>query len=154
MSATIISDTSCLILLTNAGRLDLLPLIFDKIYITPIIAEEYRLPVPGWIEIRTPSQSKYEMFKEILFDEGESSAFAFALQLEIPEAILVLDDRDARKLALKLNLKFMGTLGIIKLLKEKALILSGRQMLDDMKKVGMRLSNELEEDFLRMIGES
>ena len=152
MSATIISDTSCLILLTNAGRLDLLPLIFDKIYITPIIAEEYRLPVPGWIEIRTPSESQYEMFKEILFDEGESSAFA--LQLEIPEAILVLDDRDARKLALKLNLKFMGTLGIIKLLKEKGLILSGRQMLDDMKKVGMRLSNELEEDFLRMIGES
>ena len=151
MSATIISDTSCLILLTNAGKLHFLEQLFDKVYITPIIAAEYKLPVPKWIEVKSPSEKEFEKFKEILYDEGESSAFA--LQSEMPEAILVLDDRDARKLALKLHLRFMGTLGIIKLLKEKKFIDSGRQMLEDMKKVGMRLSPELEEDFLKMIGE-
>jgi predicted nucleic acid-binding protein len=152
MSATIISDTSCLILLTNAGKLHFLEQLFDKIYITPIIAAEYKLPIPKWIEVRQPSQVEFEKFKAILYDEGESSAFA--LQYEIPEAILVLDDKDARKLAIKLSLKFMGTLGIIKLLKEKKFIGSGKEMLDDMKKGGMRLSPELEEDFLKMIGES
>ena len=121
------------------------------IYITPTIAAEYKLPVPKWIEVRSPSVIQFEMFKEILYDEGESSAFA--LQQEIPEAILVLDDRDARKLAIKLHLKFMGTLGIIKLLKEKGLVESGKQMLANLKRVGMRLSPELEEDFLKMIGE-
>jgi len=152
MSATIISDTSCLILLTNAGKLHLLEQIFDKVYITPTIAAEYKLHVPDWIQVRSPSTRQFELFKAILFDEGESSAFA--LQLEIPEAILVLDDRDARKLAIKLNLKFMGTLGIIKLLKEKGLIESGRQMVSDMKNAGMRLAPVLEEDFLKMIGEN
>jgi predicted nucleic acid-binding protein len=151
MSATIISDTSCLILLTNADKLHFLEQLFDKVYITPTIAAEYKLPIPKWIEIRSPSNSQFEFFKEILFDEGESSAFA--LQSEIPEAILVLDDRDARKLALKLKLRFMGTLGIIKLLKEKKFIENGGQMLNELKKVGMRLSPELEEDFLKMIGE-
>ena len=152
MSATIISDTSCLILLTNAGKLHLLEQIFDKVYITPTIAAEYKLPVPDWIVVRSPSPGQFELFKAILFDEGESSAFA--LQHELPEAILVLDDRDARKLAIKLNLKFMGTLGIIKVLKEKRLIESGRTMLNDMKNAGMRLAPELEEDFLKMIGEN
>lgn len=151
MSATIISDTSCLILLTNAGKLDFLNQLFDKVYITPTIAAEYKLPVPEWIEIRNPEGNQFERFKAILIDEGESSAFA--LQIEIPDAILVLDDRDARKLAQKLQLKFMGTLGIIKLLKEKELIDSGKQMLNDMKKAGMRLSADLEEDFLNLIGE-
>ena len=137
MSATIISDISCLILLTNASKLHLLEKLFDKVYIAPTIAAEYKLPIPNWIEIRRPSDSQFNKFKEILYDEGESSAFA--LQSEVPEAILVLDDRDARKLAIKLNLKFMGTLGVIKLLKEKKLIESGGQMLNDLKKVGMRL---------------
>lgn len=123
----------------------------DKVYITPTIASEYKLPIPAWMEVRMPSPEQFAHFKEILFDEGESSAFA--LQLEIPEAILVLDDRDARKLALKLNLKFMGTLGIIKILKERMMIASGKEILDDLKKAGMRLSADLEEDFLKMIGE-
>jgi predicted nucleic acid-binding protein len=117
--------------LTNTKKLHFLKQLFDKIYITPTIAAEYKLPVPEWIEVRIPSNNKFEMFREILYDEGESSAFA--LQSEIPEAILVLDDRDARKLAMKLKLKFIGTLGIIKLLKEKKLIESGQQMLTDLK---------------------
>ena len=152
MSATIISDTSCLILLTNINRLSILKQLFDKIYITPIIAQEYQMPVPVWIEIKSPSAEQFNWFKDILFDEGESSAFA--LQKDIPEAILVLDDIDARKLAVKMNLPYIGTLGIIKLAKEKGLVESGRMVLEELKKAGMRLFPALEESFFIVLGEN
>ena len=52
MPKTIISDTSCFILLTNIGELDLLHTIYDQIVTTLDIAIEYGEPLPGWVEIR------------------------------------------------------------------------------------------------------
>lgn len=42
----IIADTSCLIVLTKIGSLDLLKMLFEKVTITPIIASEYLSSLP------------------------------------------------------------------------------------------------------------
>ncbi|GHV87158.1 hypothetical protein AGMMS50255_4540 [Spirochaetia bacterium] len=47
----IISDTSCLIALTNIGRLDLLKELCRIVYITPEVAAEYGAALPDWIQV-------------------------------------------------------------------------------------------------------
>ncbi|MDR0790294.1 MAG: hypothetical protein LBO06_05830 [Bacteroidales bacterium] len=51
MNRTIISDTSCFIVLSKIGRLDLLHQLFGTITTTPEIAEEFGEPLPDWVEI-------------------------------------------------------------------------------------------------------
>jgi predicted nucleic acid-binding protein len=47
----IISDTSCLIALTNIGRLDLLKELCKVVYITPEVSAEYDEALPDWIQV-------------------------------------------------------------------------------------------------------
>lgn len=49
MQATIVSDTSCLILLDEIGELHLLRKLFDQVVITQIVAAEYGNELPDWI---------------------------------------------------------------------------------------------------------
>ena len=51
MHKTIISDTSCFIILTNIGELDLLQKVYGQIATTPEIAPEYGGTLPEWVEI-------------------------------------------------------------------------------------------------------
>jgi predicted nucleic acid-binding protein len=47
----IISDTSCLIALSNTGNLDILRQVCKTILITPEIAGEYGEDIPAWITV-------------------------------------------------------------------------------------------------------
>jgi predicted nucleic acid-binding protein len=49
MPKTIISDTSCFIILANIGELDLLHKVYGQIVTTPDIATEYGEPLPEWV---------------------------------------------------------------------------------------------------------
>ena len=49
----IISDTSCLIALTNIGLLGVLQNLYETVLATPEVAGEYGEPLPEWISIRT-----------------------------------------------------------------------------------------------------
>jgi predicted nucleic acid-binding protein len=49
--SVIISDTSCLIALTNIERLSLLRELCHTVIITPEVAGEYGEPLPKWIQI-------------------------------------------------------------------------------------------------------
>ena len=57
MQKTIISDTSCLILLDNIGELELLKNIFGTIITTSDIAYEFGNPLPNWIQIVNPQNT-------------------------------------------------------------------------------------------------
>ena len=51
MHKTIISDTSCLIILTNIGELDLLKRVYGQIITTSDIEKEFGEKLPDWIMI-------------------------------------------------------------------------------------------------------
>ena len=107
----IISDTSCLIALTNINCLDVLKQLYETILITPEVANEYGDPLPAWIKIKVVNDTKkIDAFSKFI-DIGESSAIALAM--ETTEAILIIDDKEARQFALSLGLKITGTLGIL-----------------------------------------
>lgn len=58
MQATIISDTSCLILLDKIGELYLLRKLFDKITTTSLVADEFGKHMPDWIGIEKSNEYK------------------------------------------------------------------------------------------------
>ena len=80
MQPAIISDTSCLILLTKLGRLELLQLLFGNVIITQIIADEWSTNLPDWIKIENPTSVTNQLMLEKTLDKGEASAIALALE--------------------------------------------------------------------------
>ena len=111
MPKTIISDTSCFIVLTNIGELELLHKLYGRIITTLDIATEYGEPLPEWIDIVNVSDKSKQRLLELQIDKGESSAIALAL--ETPDSTIILDDNKARKIAYQLGLTYTGTIGII-----------------------------------------
>lgn len=90
MHRIIISDTSCLILLTNIGELDLLHRVYGQITTTIDIAYEYGEKLPDWVEIIDVKDKYRQQLLEMQIDKGESSAITLAL--ETPDSTLILDD--------------------------------------------------------------
>ncbi|SFL16274.1 Predicted nucleic acid-binding protein, contains PIN domain [Porphyromonadaceae bacterium KH3CP3RA] len=142
MFETVISDTSCLIVLSKIGQLDLLNKIFGHIVTTSEIAEEFGENLPDWIGVVDPEDSHKKRLLEIHIDKGEASAVALALESENP--LLIVDDFKARKMARMLNIGYTGTIGIIILAKNKGIIDSIKPVLEKIKETNFRISPELE----------
>ena len=111
MQNTIISDTTCLIVLDNIGELDILQKLFGEIITTAEVQNEYGKELPPWIMVKNAQDKNYQSFMEAIIDKGEASAIALAL--EYKDCLLIMDDLKGRKLAHQLGLKITGTLGII-----------------------------------------
>ncbi len=97
MPKKIISDTSCLIVLTNIGELEILHKLYGQIITTIEIATEYGEHLPGWIEIVNVNDKSKQLLLELKLDRGESSAKALAL--ETPNSTIILDDNKSGKIA-------------------------------------------------------
>ena len=151
MPKIIISDTSCFILLTNIGELELLHQVYNNIVTTSDIIAEYGEPLPGWVIIESVKAQQKQALLEMQVDKGEASAIALAL--EIPGSTVILDDYKARKIAERLNLNITGTLGVIVKAKVLGLIPSIKPFLSKIKKTNFRLSKEIEILALKEAGE-
>lgn len=151
MHKTIISDTSCLILLEKIGELDLLNKLFGIIITTSEVATEFGLPLPSWFEIRQPINKKYQTIIEASVDKGEASAIALAVELE--DCLLIIDDLKGRKFAQQLGLTIIGTIGIIVDAKLSGIIPSVKPILTKIKTTNFRISHQLEILILKRAGD-
>ncbi len=141
MPKTIISDTSCFIVLSNIGELELLQKVYGQITTTPDVVFEYGQSLPDWVEINTPSDKYRQQILETQVDKGEASAIALAI--EMPGSTIILDDYKARKLAEKLGITITGTIGVIVKAKLRGIIPSIKPCLDKIRKTDFYISNEL-----------
>ena len=82
MHKTIISDTSCIILLDKIGELEILNKLFGTIVTTQEVAEEFGQQLPFWFEIQKPKDKNYQLVIEASVDKGEASAIALAIELD------------------------------------------------------------------------
>ena len=142
MHKTIISDTSCFIILTNINELDILHKVYQKILTTQEIAIEYGEALPEWVEIVTVKDKYRQQLLEMQIDKGESSAIALAI--ETPDSTVILDDYKARKIAQQLGIIYTGTIGVIIKAKLKEIIPSIKPFLEKIKQTDFRLSSEIE----------
>ncbi|TAK35836.1 MAG: DUF3368 domain-containing protein [Saprospiraceae bacterium] len=111
MNIIVISYTSCLIALYDIGEMELLSKIFDEVWVTQEVENEFNPVLPDWISVKEVQDKARQAEFEIAVDPGEASAIALAL--ETPGCQLLLDDRLGRKLAAAHQLPFIGTLGLL-----------------------------------------
>ena len=142
MRKTIISDTSCFIILSKIEKLDLLKSVYGVITTTSDIVEEFGEKLPDWVIVEDVSDKSRQRILELQIDRGESSAIALAL--EIQNSTLILDDFKARKIAQQLGISFTGTIGVIIKAKLNGIIPSIKPYLEKIKETNFRISAEIE----------
>jgi predicted nucleic acid-binding protein len=138
----VISDTSCLIALTNINRLDLLRQLCNTIYITPEVAAEYEESLPGWIRVISVKDARKIQAIRTNLDLGESSAIALALETE--NSLLVLDEKKARGYAKHLGLPLTGTLGLLLTANKAGLIENLDTVINELKQHNFRMPPNME----------
>ena len=151
MPKTIISDTSCLILLDKIGELEILNKLFGTIITTSEVAEEFGQPLPSWFEIKQPKNKNYQSIIEASLDKGEASAIALAIELD--DCLLIIDDLKGRKFAHQLGLTIIGTIGVIVDAKLAGVISSVKPILLKIKGTNFRMTEQLELLILKRAGE-
>ncbi|TAH03792.1 MAG: DUF3368 domain-containing protein [Sphingobacteriales bacterium] len=151
MPKIIISDTSCFIILTKIGELELLHKVYGEIITTLDIATEFGETLPEWVEIREVTDIYKQKLLELQIDRGESSAIALAL--EISASTLILDDFKARKIASRLGINYTGTIGVIIKAKLKGIIPSIKPIIEKIKQTDFRISVEIELQALKEANE-
>ena len=151
MQVTIISDTSCLILLDEIDELHLLRKLFGQVIITQIVAAEYGNELPDWVIVQNPADRKNQLVLETTLDKGEASSIALALEKE--NCLLIIDELRGRKLAKQIGVTITGTLGVLAQAKQNGHISALKPLLDKVKLTDFRLSEQLIQQTLKEVGE-
>ncbi len=152
MPGAIISETSCFIVLTKIGALELLHQVYGQVVTTPDIAVEYGETLPEWVNVVAVKDKTRQQLLEMQIDKGESSAIALALETQ--DCTIILDDYKARKIAERLGLNLTGTIGVIIKAKLRGVIPSVKPLLNQINQTNFRLLPELESLALKAAGES
>lgn len=147
----VIADTSCLIALTNIEAINILKELYQEIFITEEILDEFGESVPEWIKVEKVKNEKYKKLLDQVLDSGEASAIALALDCD--NVLLVLDDLKGRKEAEKLGFKITGTLGVLFKAKQLGIINELKVYLEKLKNVGFRISEKIETEILKRSNE-
>jgi len=152
----VVSDTSAITSLLQIGRVDLLPSLYSGVIIPEAVARELKRnhPIlPDFIKtVMVVNTSIVAKFSGEL-DLGEAEAIA--LMIEGKGDLLLMDERAGRRLARREGVPLIGLLGVLTEAKQRGLITSLRNELDQLETVaGFRLSAELKRRVLQTAGES
>ena len=80
MKRIIISDTSCLIVLSKINALDILRKMFGEIWITEEVSNEFGENLPEWFTVKTAKNAHIEKILKLNLDRGEASSMALCLE--------------------------------------------------------------------------
>lgn len=155
----VVSNSTCIIALLRVGKLAILKDLFGKVLIPEEVYNEVVEGKDGFIEFeregffevkRIKNRRFFNLLRELI-DDGEAASIILALEENVD--LIILDDRDARKIAGKLGLKLTGTAGILLLAKRKGILREIKPVLEEMRKSGFYLSDSIAEIILKEAGE-
>lgn len=155
----VVADTGPLIALARLELLELLPALFQQVYLTPTVLSEceakpdcgegvrIRLAVDaGRLELLAPR----EALPRWGIDPAETSAIALALE---QGAGVLMDDKAGRSVAMQLGVKVIGTAGVLVLAKRRGRLAGVRTHLDALIASGYFLGANVVAEALRMAEE-
>lgn len=155
-------DTSPLIFLAKLDRLDLLRKGADQVVAPPAViqeideypdaaSEKIEEAKQSWLSVRTVEDRRLVDILMADLDAGESEVIALALESEAERA--VLDDLDARRLAHRVGVAPVGTLGLLLAAKLRGELRNLQAEIDRLRQAGFRVSPTLSQAVLREAGE-
>lgn len=156
-----VSNSSPLIGLSRVGRLEVLPALYDPVWIPPAVQREVvsagqsRAGSPevaaaiaaGWLQVVEPSDAALLARLRIDLDPGESEAIALALTTR-PD-VLVIDENKGRKIAADYGLVITGTVGLLTKAAREGIIDTLQADLNRLRQAGFRISDRLYQQALR-----
>lgn len=154
-------DAGPLLFLARLGRLELLLLGADQIYVPTAVLTEIRQKSDPALEpihavlktwLSECTLTNPDLLK-LLPDLGTGEKEVILQALERKVASLVLDDLDARRVARRLSLEPIGTVGLLLAAKKRGLIVSLKAELDRLKEMGFWISVQLRVEALKEAGE-
>jgi predicted nucleic acid-binding protein len=161
-SQIVVSNTTPLIALAFLKQLDLVPALFNTLYVPQAVYNEiqYKPNAPGAFELRATSWLKIKPVEDTLavsmlldqLDAGESEAIVLARELQAD--LLLMDERRGRRRAIQADLNVVGTLGILINARQQNLIGPIRPLLDRLQELPFRMSEKLYQEVLRQVGEA
>lgn len=113
--------------------------LFTEVITTPEIAAEYGKRLPIWVFVQAVNNRDLPYTYAEKVDLGE----------EVASPTLILDDLKGRKLAEQLHLKYIGTLGILILAKQKGIIPLLKTYFEKIKATNFRIPDTLLESLLK-----
>ncbi len=158
----VICNTSPIQYLYQADMLELLPELAGQVYVPEAVVAELEegqrrnvlLPVLedlSWLIVR-PVRDRTLLPLVTHLGDGEKEVLA--LGLETQDALLLLDDRDARRYAQTLELEISGTLGLLLRAKERGILDAIRPVLDRLQALRFRLNPRTRQMVLKRAGET
>ncbi len=155
-------DTSILLYLGRIGQLDLLPALFEAVFVPNQVVLELDMGRLLRADTVDPRQLTWATLIEVSGEEienlppnrlgpGERSVIAYALLHS--HCLAGLDDRLARLLAEELGLKVIGVVGILLKSKRANLIPLVRPFLDQLREAGFRLQDDVYREALHLADE-
>jgi len=146
-----IADSGPLICLARINQLELLPRLFSRTLLPPEVWNEvtvrgqghpgaYEVSQATWLTIQAPDPNLVKSLS-IFVDAGEAEAIALAQTTA--DCTVLLDDSRARKIAQRLSIKQIGTIGLLLRAKRKKLIENIKPHIDALVENGIYIRREL-----------
>jgi uncharacterized protein len=156
----VVSNTSPLLNLAIINQLNLIQQQFGQVIIPDAVLTELRINenLPGsqqlqkaikegWILINTVENQAFVQLLKRELDQGEANAIALAIQLNAD--LLLLDERDGRRIARTLGLNLTGILGIILRAWRDGQVTSVKELINQLRQsANFRIASHLEQQIL------
>ena len=158
---TIVTNTGPLIALAGIERLDILPALFDEIWVPQQVRQEILQGKPGSLDIaayqrashlRVSGPIQIDPLLASLLDQGEAAVIQLARAEKISHVLI--DERQGRKVAREIyGLSVLGTARVLVEAKRAGLLDNVGEALETMRAIGYRIHDNIVQVARREAGE-
>ena len=157
----VVCNTSPLQYLHQIGQMGVLPAVAGQVIVPPAVLSELSegrsrgVDLPSleglaWVTVRAPVSASGT---PLIADLGPGETQVLMLALEMPGAVVVLDDARARRVAELRHIPLTGTLGLLLDAKRAGLLAAVKPCLDQLQLRGFRLAAQTRAAVLKLAGE-
>ena len=159
----VVADASPLIFLSRLGLLHLLSDLYGIVLVpraahSEVTADEeasgaLAVRDADWIQVADPTENQpLQQAAQEELDAGEAAAIRLALERDAD--LLLIDERQGRRVARRLGLEIKGTLGILVASRREGLLEELRPILEKLIEVGAWVTEDLVRATLEAVGEA